>query len=60
MNNKYTLVVLLAFCSALLSAQKFKELAATPPMGWNSWNYYNCNINETKLKYHAMELHGFG
>ena len=21
--------------------------AATPPMGWNSWNAYHCDINET-------------
>jgi len=26
-------------------------LAATPPMGWNSWNAYNCNgLNETVVK----------
>lgn len=21
----------------------------TPPMGWNSWNYYGCNINESVI-----------
>ena len=30
-------------------AQK-KDLAATPPMGWNSWNHFNCNINEYTVK----------
>ena len=25
-------------------------LALTPPMGWNSWNYFGCNINETIVK----------
>jgi alpha-galactosidase len=25
-------------------------LAATPPMGWNSWNTFECNINETLIK----------
>jgi len=32
-----------------LQAQK-KEIAQTPPMGWNSWNYFNCNINENVVK----------
>ena len=25
-------------------------LAATPPMGWNSWNTFECNMNETLIK----------
>ncbi|MEC0167039.1 RICIN domain-containing protein [Paenibacillus graminis] len=25
-------------------------LAQTPPMGWNSWNYYACNVDENKIK----------
>ena len=29
-----------------LQAQKYKELALTPPMGWNSWNTFQTNINE--------------
>jgi len=28
----------------------FKSLAATPPMGWNSWNKFGCKINEKLLK----------
>jgi alpha-galactosidase len=27
-------------------AQKFEGLALTPPMGWNSWNKFQTNINE--------------
>ncbi len=27
-------------------AQKTQNLALTPPMGWNSWNRFNCSINE--------------
>ena len=31
--------------------QKFQDLAKTPPMGWNSWNYFECdNINEQVIK----------
>ncbi len=25
-------------------------LALTPPMGWNSWNRYHCNINESIIR----------
>ena len=25
-------------------------LAATPPMGWNSWNKFACNVNETIVR----------
>jgi alpha-galactosidase len=32
------------------SAQKFAELARTPPMGWNSWNHYGCTIDETLIR----------
>ena len=28
-----------------VSAQKF-DLAKTPPMGWNSWNKFGCQVNE--------------
>ena len=27
-------------------AQKFTGLAKTPPMGWNSWNKYHCDVSE--------------
>jgi alpha-galactosidase len=25
-------------------------LGKTPPMGWNSWNHFDCNISETIVK----------
>src|SRR5581483_8493101 len=25
-------------------------IAATPPLGWNSWNTFQCNISETLIK----------
>ena len=31
-------------------AQKTPGLAPTPPMGWNSWNFFNCNIDEAKIR----------
>ncbi len=30
-------------------AQKQAGLALTPPMGWNSWNHYGCNIDEALI-----------
>jgi alpha-galactosidase len=30
--------------------QKFEDLALTPPMGWNSWNKFACNVNEQLLR----------
>ncbi len=33
-----------------VQAQKAEGLAQTPPMGWNSWNHYGCNIDETLIK----------
>jgi len=38
-----------AICSRS-SAQKFEQLALTPPMGWNSWNTFQININEQMLR----------
>jgi alpha-galactosidase len=33
-----------------LQAQKFQGLALTPPMGWNSWNKFGCNVNEQMIR----------
>jgi alpha-galactosidase len=44
------LFLILCITCASLKAQKFDELAKTPPMGWNSWNKFECRINETIVK----------
>jgi alpha-galactosidase len=31
-------------------------LALTPPMGWNDWNAYGCNVSETLVKQTADKL----
>ncbi len=41
--------VICAAC-ATAQAQKFDQLALTPPMGWNSWNKFGCNINEQLVR----------
>ena len=33
----------------IASGQKFSELAKTPPMGWTSWNKFNCNVSESLI-----------
>ena len=48
--KKNLLLVLLTFFNLLVNAQKYKGLAVTPPMGWNSWNTFQTNINEDLVK----------
>jgi len=46
-------VWLLVICILMLTgakAQKFKDLALTPPMGWNSWNKFGCNVDENMIR----------
>jgi len=48
--KKYFLIaslILISFCGF---SQKFEGLALTPPMGWNSWNDFGCDVNEDKIK----------
>jgi len=41
----------LFFCAAGNSwAQKFESLGSTPPMGWNSWNKFACDIDERLIR----------
>jgi alpha-galactosidase len=39
-----------------LPAQKFEGLALTPPMGWNSWNTFQTNINEKMVMEMADDM----
>jgi len=43
-------VALIGLVANVSYAQKFEELAQTPPMGWNSWNTFQTNIDEPLLK----------
>jgi len=45
MRNFIILLIILFFVSNA-SAQKFELLAKTPPMGWNSWNKFACEVSE--------------
>src|SRR3954463_14259209 len=47
---KKIFLAFLVLCILQLYAQKFEGLAPTPPMGWNSWNTFQTNINEELVK----------
>lgn len=44
------LVLILLLGTYVLKAQQFDELATTPPMGWNSWNYFGCDVSEDLIR----------
>jgi alpha-galactosidase len=44
----FVLFVFIAFSN--IHSQKFEKLALTPPMGWNSWNRFACDINEQLIR----------
>jgi alpha-galactosidase len=35
--------------TAAAPADSYNGLALTPPMGWNDWSYYQCNIDENLI-----------
>ena len=49
-----SIILMLIWTGILISittAQKSEtKLAQTPPMGWNSWNLFQCDINENLIK----------
>jgi alpha-galactosidase len=47
---KKIIFILLIICNLQVQAQKKEGLALTPPMGWNSWNTFQTNINEQLVK----------
>jgi alpha-galactosidase len=44
----YSLIVCVFIAPA--QSQGLDSLALTPPMGWNSWNKFGCNVSETLIK----------
>ncbi len=49
MKNKLVILLMILSGSGLY-AQKFDGLALTPPMGWNSWNHFACDVNEKLIR----------
>jgi len=56
MKNRLLFLVATLFFFSHISAQKFEGLAMTPPMGWNSWNTFQTNINEKLVKETADKM----
>jgi alpha-galactosidase len=56
MKNRLAFIVVavgMFICSPLLSQDKAtvsNTLALTPPMGWNSWNKFACNVSEDMIR----------
>ena len=46
----------LVLISSVLTKGYSQNLAATPPMGWNSWDSYGLTINEADFKANAEVL----
>lgn len=40
----------LSLCSAAQEVQPFHQWAATPPMGWNSWDCFGPTVTESEVK----------
>lgn len=67
---RHTILTTLAVLLLLLPSGYAQEsehanlLAATPPMGWNSWQSYGCTVTESELKanadWMARHLKSFG
>jgi alpha-galactosidase len=50
MRTRLYSIALLLFIAHVVTAQKFPNLAKTPPMGWNTWNKFSCNVDETLIR----------
>jgi len=48
--RKILLTILIWAIASFTMAQKFENLAMTPPMGWNSWNKFACDVSEKLIK----------
>jgi alpha-galactosidase len=58
--KKLFTAVMVAFICLNATPQKFNQLAKTPPMGWNSWNRFGCNISESLIMGIADAMAGNG
>ncbi|HEX8766625.1 MAG TPA: hypothetical protein VF740_15760, partial [Candidatus Acidoferrum sp.] len=58
------LIAAMTFMTRPASSEKTPELAATPPMGWNSWDAYAETVSEADIranaKWMAEHLKKFG
>jgi len=48
--KKALLFFLLISLVTLIYSQKFENVGQTPPMGWNSWNKFGCDVDEKLIR----------
>jgi alpha-galactosidase len=54
------IVPMAVLASASPAAALGNGLALTPPMGWNDWNAYGCNVSEQLVEQTALAMHNDG
>lgn len=62
--KKMKLIIAAILLGLNISAQDIRQLAPTPPMGWNSWDCYGMDVTEDQIKatadYIAENLKQYG
>lgn len=46
----FSVLIITSACIAQDASAIDKGLALAPPMGWNSWNKFGCNVNENMIR----------
>lgn len=54
--KKYQFLLIYLFFLPMANGQLSENLALTPPMGWNSWNKFGCDVSEQLIKEMADAL----
>jgi len=60
---RFKLLLLIAFISMIVPSGLFAQntqVALTPPMGWNSWNKFACNVSEDLIRQTADAMGASG
>jgi alpha-galactosidase len=58
--SAWALLVLTSVHSTPPTARLDNGVARTPPMGWNSWNHFGCNVSEQLIKGEADAIAASG
>lgn len=53
---KLMLMIAVTCVSGPAFGEKFEGLAKTPPMGWNSWNHFECKVDEKLIRETAKAM----
>ena len=50
MNQFLAIITTISIFSEGVFAEKFEQLGKTPPLGWNSWNTFACEVDEKLIR----------